>query len=418
MKRLWLISALFLLLAPIVTSATEPNTTAVRLSELLPAPTRGQQEWIELTNPSSVGELLDGWALENGRGRLARLSGLIQPWGRVVIAKLRANLRNAGDLVTLKDDRDRVIDRVAYGRWSPGAYVSVPGALQPGEAVARLEFSDNWSLTETPTPGAANVISMNLPVISATSTMLVAASAKPISSTGNTPKASPVKKKNVKITAPKKLPPGEQQYAGTVAIPTGVYGQTRLYAVVDDVLREIRVSRTPTVAPKPGETINFIGQERSGAGRSWLTATLASLVVSGTSSEPTFSATSTWPSGIAAIELTGTVTKIEKGQITIQAGEKIGVVMVPSSVKITDKVGDLVVARGWTSPEGPNLYLTNLDGVALVKPASATTTAATGAPSLPGALSGGLTAGVGVIGLLAYLRNERLKKRPDETKAD
>jgi hypothetical protein len=414
MKLRWLIFATLILLTPVLASAAEPSTTAVRLSELMPSPPRGQKEWIELTNPSSVGELLDGWTIENGRGRLARLSGFIKPWGRVVITKLQANLRNVGDIVRLKDNRGNVIDQVAYGNWVTGNYTSVPGGLNKGEAVARLEYSDSWSLTETPTPGQTNTISIDLPVISATSTLVVATSAKPITSVLPTPKAPPEKKTVTKIATPKKLPAGEQTYVGTVAIPTGVYGKTRMYAVVNGALHELRLSRTPAVAPKSGESVDFIGQERSDATHKWLAVTMASLVVSGTSSEPTFSATSSWPDDVAAIDLTGAVAKIETGKLWIQAGDQTGAVILPSAAKPTSKVGDVVVARGFASPEGPRLYLTNIDGVALVKPASATTTVTTGAPSLPGALSGGLTALVGLIGLLAYLRNEKLKRRAEE----
>jgi hypothetical protein len=187
-----------------------------------------------------------------------------------------------------------------------------------------------------------------------------------------------------------------------------------MYAVVDSALHELRLSRTPATQPKSGESLDFVGQERGDASHKWLAVTIASLVVSGTSSEPTFSATTSWPSKVTAVELTGTVTKIETGKIWIQAGTQTGAVILPSAAKPTSKVGDIVAARGFTSPEGPSLYLTNLDGVALVKPASATTTATTGPKSLPGALSGGLTALVGLIGLLAYLRNERLKRRADE----
>ena len=410
MRRWWLISALFILLAPtaVLAATAEPNPTAVRLSELMPAPPKGENEWIELTNPSEVGELLDGWTIENGRGSLARLSGLIQPWGRVVITDFRAHLSNVGDLVTLKDDRGHVIDQVAYGGWPRGAYGSVAGAPKTGQAVARLELSDRWALTSTPTPGQANIFPTETP----------------FSSAGNTPKAPVEKKKPAKAAGAKKLPVGEIQYDGAVVIPTGVYGKTRMYAVVDGALRELRVSRTPAAPPQSGMTISFAGQERSDASHRWLAVTLASLVASGTSTEPTFSATTTWPGAVAAVELTGTVTKIEKGKLWIQAGEKAGAVVLPSAAKITDKVGDVIVARGFASPsvasakEGPTLYLTNIDGVALVKPASATNTAATGAPSLPGALSGGLTASVGGIGLLAYLRNEKLKRKAGEEARD
>lgn len=116
------------------------------------------------------------------------------------------------------------------------------------------------------------------------------------------------------------------------------------------------------------------------------------------------------------MELTGTVTKIESGKLWIQAGEKTGAVILPTATKVTSKVGDIVVARGWASAtEEPVLYLTSLDGVALVKPASATTTATSDKKKLSGALSGGITASVGGVGLLAYLRNEKLKRQTSET---
>lgn len=211
-----------------------------------------------------------------------------------------------------------------------------------------------------------------------------------------------------------KLKPDERRYKVTVAVPSGVYAKTKFFAVADGKLRQFRLTRVPPTPLAAGTVANFIGRERGDATGTWLSVPIASLVVSGTATGTTYSPTSTWPTAPTAVELTGVLTASAKGQLTIEAGSATGTIFTPSGTKVSYKIGDALAARGWATSHR-ELYLTDIGGLALVRPvtaatASASATSASGRVS--GTLAGGLVALVGGFGLWAYFRNERLKRRP------
>lgn len=211
-----------------------------------------------------------------------------------------------------------------------------------------------------------------------------------------------------------KLKPDERRYEVAVAVPSGVYAKTKFFAVVDGTLRQFRLTRVPPMPLVAGTVASFIGRERGDATGTWLSVPIASLVISGSATEATYSPTSTWPTTPSPVELTGVLTASAKGQLIVDYGSATGTVMVPSATKISYKVGDIIVARGWTTADR-RLYLTDIGGVALVKPATALTASASstgGTGRMSGTLAGGLIALIGGLGLWAYFRNERLKRHP------
>ncbi|HJV32852.1 MAG TPA: lamin tail domain-containing protein, partial [Patescibacteria group bacterium] len=127
-------------------SAPVEPMSAVRVSEIYPSPDSGEREWIELTNPSNIGEILDDWTVEDAKGTKTPLSGLLLPWSRFVVLSPKGSLNNDGDIVVLRDARGRVVDRVEYPK------------TRKGEAYMRVELQDAFAMTAMPTPGAPNVV--------------------------------------------------------------------------------------------------------------------------------------------------------------------------------------------------------------------------------------------------------------------
>ncbi len=141
----------------------------VVINEFMPAPTTGEDEWIELYNTSSYAVELTGWTLADGTGKsVAALSGLLQPSGFKTVELRSARLNNSGDLVILRDDQKREVDAVTYGEWEQNESAA-PNA-DDGQSVARItdgmdtnrDHSD-FAVTITPTPGMSNKITAPTP---------------------------------------------------------------------------------------------------------------------------------------------------------------------------------------------------------------------------------------------------------------
>lgn len=435
----------------VVVTPVEPAlTTAVRLSEFMPIPSTGDAEWIELTNPSSVGELLDGWVLEDGKGEVARLSGLIMPWGRLVVSNLAGHLNDDGDLVVLKDASDSVVDAVGYGNWPTGNYTSVTGAPKHGETVARLELSDAWAITIQSTQGAANVVVAEATPVKkvATRRKIVVSGPAPtpppipasaqatlaFSDAGTAPQPTPPpsappfteeevtpapvvppKPPSVKAGAAAKAAP-KPRYKGTarqavVAVPLGVYGKTRMIVNMAGTLRELRLSSAPQDVAVAGTHITFIAQDKNDAGTSYLSANVKTLETADEAAdEPVFTATDAWPTESGPVELKATVVSTDLRKVTVRAGVSEGVISLPSATKLALKPGDEISAQGFVSPSDttPLLFLAAADALSILKSA-ATAKTASNSP-LPAGVAAAITAAALGVGLMAYLRNERLKR--------
>ncbi len=143
------------------TSSTASSTTStifafgdVLINELLPAPTSGNKEWIELYNNTDKSIDLSGWLLLNKEGSkysTTTLSGIIDPDDFFVIENIIGNLNNSGDEIILKDYSGKIISQTSYGDFS-SCYDC---------AWARNDIGD-YLLTITPTKNAVNIITSKI----------------------------------------------------------------------------------------------------------------------------------------------------------------------------------------------------------------------------------------------------------------
>ncbi|MDD4995050.1 MAG: lamin tail domain-containing protein [Patescibacteria group bacterium] len=150
---------------PVDTPATTPLVLPpkILINEILPNPAEGS-EWIELFNPTTSTADLAGWSLEDGAGRIASLSGEIEP-GYWLYVLNSAKLNNGGDKIYIEYN-EQIIDRVAYGNWQDedvGDNAPCPGrgqslARSPAAADTDNDFQD-FKITTAPTPGRENQIS-------------------------------------------------------------------------------------------------------------------------------------------------------------------------------------------------------------------------------------------------------------------
>lgn len=122
----------------------------ILINELLPAPSSGKNEWIELYNDTDQAVDLSGWIILNKEGSkysTTSLSGIIDPDDFLVFDNISGSLNNSGDEIILKDPNGQIISQVSYGNFS-SSYDC---------AWARDDVG-NYSLTTTPTKNAVNII--------------------------------------------------------------------------------------------------------------------------------------------------------------------------------------------------------------------------------------------------------------------
>ncbi len=136
------------------------------INEFVSDPTDDSTEWLELYNRTAKTIVLTNWTIEEGSETVTSLSGSFGPGEFALIEKPRGNLNNSGDLIILKDPSGQEIDRVVYGRWDDGELAdNAPNPGDPNSAARKVDGGDSdnsyqdFSLTVSPTPGAANLIS-------------------------------------------------------------------------------------------------------------------------------------------------------------------------------------------------------------------------------------------------------------------
>ena len=137
------------------TATTTASTTVfsvgdILINELLPAPTSGNKEWIELYNDTDSPIDLSGWTLLNKEGSkfsTTTLFGIIDPDDFLIVEGIVGSLNNSGDEVVLKDLAGQIISQTSYGDFSS----CYDCAWARGDAGSYL-------LTITPTKNAINII--------------------------------------------------------------------------------------------------------------------------------------------------------------------------------------------------------------------------------------------------------------------
>lgn len=392
--------------------AADAPASAVRVSEIYPSPDSGEREWIELTNPSNVGEILDEWTVEDARGTKTPLSGLLLPWARFVILSPKGSLNNDGDVVILRDARGRAVDRVEYPK------------TRRGDAYMRVELQDAFATTSAPTPGSPNVLvtaeipapdaEPSMPVIAPPTPVVAAAApvirAEPAPTIVPAAKNAPAKRSAAKARSVASKYKGSA-YVATIVAPPGVYSKTRAYVQRDGAIEELRLSKSPSMAWSVGDRISFIAQRKSEGAVSFLLANPNSVRTIGSASA-TFATSESWPGAAGAYAFTAEVASIRGDALEVTLGGVEGDVLAPSGSASALKPGDTVRVEGFVAPgPRPRVILPYAHALRLMKPHAALDEASSLAPMRPpGLLAAGLTLIAGAVGLAAYLRMQRLKR--------
>lgn len=132
-----------------IPTAYPPGTLAI--SEFVPAPNKGEEEWVEIANPFNNVIRLNEWKVKNARGTSVALPEQLLGFEQRVVVRLKSGfLTNASGKVLLVDPTGAITDWIAYGTGD----IATP---KTGEALA-LGTSGAWLITTTPTPGDANII--------------------------------------------------------------------------------------------------------------------------------------------------------------------------------------------------------------------------------------------------------------------
>lgn len=422
---------------PAKTSAVSQPTSAVRISEAYPSPSTGEHEWIELTNPSSIGELLDGWTIEDGKGTATTLSGILLPWNRMVIISPKGQLNSDGDLIALKDPSGRLIDRVAYGAWDSTA--PNVGDVRRGESLIRLELQGIFTVTTTPTPGSANLLTGRAEAPKAPATeergpvpvtkpvTVVSAPVDPVSS-GPSPTISvapparaiaPVAQKTAapaSTAASKTKKPAASRYkglgyVGIVASPPGVYSKTRMFALIDGDVSEVRLSSSSSAKYEAGARIAFVAQEKTDGSDPYLLANPNSIRMLDASASATFATIEAWPDSAGAYRLNAEVVSIQAGVLEAKIGGVEGGILAPAALTSSLKPGDIVRVDGYVSPgPRPLVVLARPSALTLFKAYQAEALVNAPSAKLPWPATVGLTLLTALIGTYAYLRHQRLQR--------
>ncbi len=419
-------------------SAPQTPTSAVRLSEAYPIPNAGEREWIELVNPSSTGEVLNGWTIEDGKGTATTLTGTILPWGRFIISAPKGQLNNDGDLIVLKDAQDRIIDGVAYGAWDTALYPRV-GAVAKGEAVMRLELQDTFDVTTLPTENAANVLAKKaaeksvsaaispqqktipepLPaVLNGTKEPSPAKHTSALSrlvaeDTSTTRQAAPFLKTSAKSVAKKAVTSRYKgsTYAAVVAVPPGVYSKTRLYVLTAGTLREMRLSKSGGAPLTTGQRISFVAQTKVENGGEFLLTNPNSIRRLDRSASTTYAAITKWPDAAGAYAFAAEVMTVRNTGVEVRLGGFEGDILLPTAIA-SIKSGDRLAIEGFVSPGvRPNVVVAGMASVRLLA-SSPTELSSQGQPikRVAWPIAALLTLVAVTAGIIAYMRSERLKR--------
>lgn len=153
--------------APATTTPTSTVATTgpIKINEVVMDPITGQDEWLELYNPSTSTIDLTDWKIVEGAGSTTTLSGIIETEDFLLIDSVTGGLNNDGDIITLYDSTGTLIDSVTYGSWDDANLTdNAPVVSDPYSVARSLDGVDSdtdnvdWVKTASTTPGAANII--------------------------------------------------------------------------------------------------------------------------------------------------------------------------------------------------------------------------------------------------------------------
>ncbi|GEM_PF-5302334 len=129
-----------------------PQRGELLITELLPVPPDGAQEWVEIKNETNETLQLTGVALVDGADHRVALGGSVEARRYSIINLTNAILNNTGERVALTLADGTVIDEMFYGDWNTTA----PRAPKPTVSMSLSRFGNDFLVT-TPTPNADNI---------------------------------------------------------------------------------------------------------------------------------------------------------------------------------------------------------------------------------------------------------------------
>ncbi len=129
--------------APAISTSTAKIGDVI-ISEILPSPSTGNDEWVELKNTTTAPLLLDGLTLIDASGKITNLSGSINAGGYVFIPNPSGKLNNDGDSITLMN-AGLILDSMSYGN-------ETTPAPKKDAALALVNGVWTTSVTKTLTP--------------------------------------------------------------------------------------------------------------------------------------------------------------------------------------------------------------------------------------------------------------------------
>lgn len=163
-----------------------------------------------------------------------------------------------------------------------------------------------------------------------------------------------------------------------------------------------------------GQKIGFVAQEKTEGAAEFLLANVNSVYSTGRATEINFTRTDSWPEEIGAFSLVGKITEIKGKELRIRISEKEGLVRSPRSLNGTGlEVGDEVSVEGFVAPgDPPTIFMSDPKSLKVTQTASPEPSSREidSSARLPWPIAMALAAAVAGTGLLAYLRQERIKR--------
>ena len=113
------------------------ETINIKINEFVSDPLTGDNDWIELYNPTEDIVDLTGWTINDGASWIKILSGNINAMDFFIIPSSN-KLNKGGDLIELKNPSEVLIDKVAYGNWDDGNTTDNAPVPDKGESCGRF----------------------------------------------------------------------------------------------------------------------------------------------------------------------------------------------------------------------------------------------------------------------------------------
>lgn len=160
------------------TTSDIPSDASIDLiiTSLLPAPSAGDDEWVELANRSEMSVDLSAYSLVDASGAITSLSGTLDAGATTMILNPKGKLNNDSDTVTLLDSAGNAIDSVTYGGDASATpkkdevvtFASISPTIYANQTVP--ESTDTHVATSSSHSGQAATSAMAAPTFSAAAT--------------------------------------------------------------------------------------------------------------------------------------------------------------------------------------------------------------------------------------------------------